>query len=160
MKILDTLKSRVTGLGAFGLSVSWEYQESEAEVIRSLFLDFENHRVLFDRGCGSDRTAMIESVEKIREDITNALKKLPNNSEAITNLKALRAECQATQGRIELHNVSQNKSYYQGPEEDFFFELGQFRGVFGVHLALLAQAFRVDIGEQFEHILPAPIKNV
>ena len=152
---MDKIKPRLTGIGAFGLSISWEYLESEKDLIENLLIDFEDHRVLFDRGCGSDRSAMLRSLERIRKELTEALKKLQKHSHTSIVLRAIRAECQATQSRIETHNVSVDQSRYQGPEEDFFFELGQFRGVFGIYLNALALVFDLEVDPQFEHILPS-----
>jgi hypothetical protein len=144
--------SRITGMGIGPVSLSWNPPETERKIAGDLVAALGDRRVLFDKGCGSDRAAMIASVTKIRDELTETLKRLPLSSDLRLALSRMRSACHAFQSRLEALHISPKG--YGGPEEDLFMAIGQFRGRIGESLAIICAACEIDLEDHFESILP------
>ncbi|SRR6266498_3495024 len=146
------ITSRITGMGIGPVSISWNPPETERKIVGDLVAALGDRRVLFDKGCGSDRAAMIASVMKIRDELTETLKRLSPSSDIRSALSRMRSACHAFQSKLEALHISPKG--WGGPEEDLFIAIGQFRGRIGESLAVICAACKIDLEDQFESILP------
>jgi len=83
--------SRISGVQPWG--VSWTTTPTERAVVSALVVEFENHRVLWDSGCGQDRKKMIESIEILRRKLTEAIQQLGEESATRDAVQQLRDCC-------------------------------------------------------------------
>jgi hypothetical protein len=144
----------LTGIQIGPVGLSWQLNTPAHEVVRQFLIDLADRRVLFAKGCGSDRIDMIRSVGLIREAVTSALRQLPPKSGPSSSLELIRSECHKFQTRLEVRGVDSITG--KGPEEDLFLTLGQFRSAVGFALSALAVTCEIDLPADFESILPSP----
>src|SRR5271157_1716421 len=129
------LASRITGVSIPVFGVSWKPPESEREVVRHTFIFLEDRRALYNDFAWEDEREVAESVLAIRAELTDALKRLTETSEAVPSLKAMRAGC-----REYLDHVR-----HQGSRFGFVSELGRLRAIIGIQVAYLAVKYGLDI---------------
>jgi hypothetical protein len=146
---------RITGISTPVFGVSWEPPQSERQLIRKLMTFLEDRRALYNAYNLEVPEWVTESVLKIREQLTDILGILPEESMAVPPLKAMQAACRKFLDQTgQLHHRG---GLLYGPDgETFFTALGELRGVFGIHIAQLCVSYRVNLGSQLEAILPEP----
>jgi hypothetical protein len=86
---------------------------------------------------------IFDSIQTIRESISDLLQNLPENSKAISPLRSMRAACR---------KFLNNDPYSAGHE--IAVALGELRSTFGVHLAILAVQYGIDIDSELSSIIP------
>jgi hypothetical protein len=147
------LAGRITGISFPIFGVSWNPPESEREVVRETFIFLEDRRALYNDFAHEIDQQVAESVLSIRTELTSALKRIPENSEAATAFKAMRAACpeylDSTQGR---HGV------WGGPFS-FMAQLGRLRAMIGVQVTYLAVKYGIDIDGELVRIIPPELRN-
>jgi hypothetical protein len=112
--------SRLSGFQPWGLS--WTTTPTERAVVSALVVEFENHRVLWDSGCGQDRKEMIESVETLRIKMTEAIQQLKEESATRVAVQHLRDCCIDFQSWLERDGFSIDG--FGAPSEDFYGSAG------------------------------------
>ncbi|MFN0197956.1 MAG: hypothetical protein ACKVT0_14520 [Planctomycetaceae bacterium] len=146
---LDFLR-RITGISTPILGVSWNPSPPERPIILRLFAQLGDRRVLFDSGCGVPRREMIDSATTMRENITEAVGAINDQSPGKRCLSDMRRACHQFQSFLEQRFKGDG---YGGPEEDFYMAIGELRGTVGKSLSELCQIYRISIDEDVAKII-------
>lgn len=154
----EEIVRRITGLsGPFGLGVSWEATPPDVTHARRLFTFLEDRRILYVPHVLEVPSHCVMSVIEIRHYLTAMLQALDEGSELAPHVRAMRAACRkflnATQDReggLLIHGT--RPGHFQS--WTFLPAIGELRGVFGVHLALIASKYGLDIEDDLASILP------
>jgi hypothetical protein len=158
---LKDIWSRLTGISVSVVGVSWQPTESETVAARRVVAFLEDRRVLFAPDELEVPGHCVESVVMIRQQLTSEIGKLDPKSPLGQNLRAMRAAC-----RKFLEDVDANRrervilfanQHGHWASWKFYSALGELRGVFGVHLAVIVASFQLDIEGQLASILPAEV---
>lgn len=151
--------SRITGLSCPIFGVQWNPPESDRAIARRVIAFLEDRRVLYIPSEAETPRHCVESVLRIREFLTAELGRIESGTPMTQALRGMRAACrkfltavEADDGRIVLYGASHNHycSWI------FISALGELRGVFGVHLAVLSSSYGLDVEDQLAVILPEP----
>lgn len=100
---------------------------------------------------------VVQSVLHMRNELTNGLKRVGDNSPARDAMRAMRASCREfldTTSATGMGRGARMSEYGTYQQETFLLELGKLRSVFGRQLATLGYLYGVDIEEQLASILP------
>jgi len=161
MKFREIL-SRLTGISVPVFGVSWNPPEADCAIVKRVIAFLEDRRVLYAPSEMEVPEHCVHSVIEIRGFLTGEIGKLGDGSDLAANLRALRAACrkfldtvQNDDGRIIRHGFS------QGHWASWVFNsaLGELRGVFGVHVAILATKYGIDVEKELAAILPVEDEN-
>jgi hypothetical protein len=151
-----SLLSRLGGVSAFGFGVSFKPTEADRTIVRELLTFLEDRRALFVQAIWEQPDHVVQSVQQIRTELTNALKRLGEKSPAAEACRLMRGACRdfvskvgETALRPEEIRLAQG---WQG--ENFLIALGALRATFGQQIALLAHLYEVDLEEHLAAILP------
>jgi hypothetical protein len=142
----------LTGFSTPIFGVSWNPPKDEREVIRKMIIFLEDRRVLFNPYRLEHFDPVIDSVLKIRKNLTEVLENLGENSEAVPSIRAMRAEC-----RKFLDYISEQEHRFM--LTDLYVGLGELRGVFGQHIARLCTMYGIDVEGDLVKILPIEDKE-
>jgi hypothetical protein len=144
------LTSRLTGVSIPVFGVSWTAPEPERKVVRDLLVFLEDRRALYNPYAFEIDTQVSDSVLEIRKELTEAIRRLPETSNAVPLLRALRASC-----REYLNSVND----HQHRMRSFMVELGKLRSLFGVNIAYLAIEYGIDIEGELAAVVPPQFKE-
>lgn len=152
------IASRLTGISCPVFGVSWNPPEAERSVARRVLAFLEDRRVLYVPSEVELPHHCVQSVLEIRHFLTSEIGVLPAESVIAQSLSAMRAASrkfmntvQGDEGRIIQFGASQG--HYAS--WIFIAALGELRGVFGIHIAMLAVRYGLDIERQLSSIIPA-----
>ncbi|MGH9210906.1 MAG: DUF6650 family protein [Acidimicrobiales bacterium] len=159
------LTSRLTGLDVLGFGASWEPATSDAVVAEGVIRYLEDRRVLYASADVEVPEHCIASVLDIRRELTDVLGNGGISPVLSDSLRAMRAACRVFLGRLRLNpNLHQFEIMHSYRDDrhrpiglhDWVLNqaIGELRGVFGVHIALLASRYGVDVEEDLATILP------
>ena len=152
MKLLfRDLASRITGISIPIFGVSWNPPESERKIVREIFVFLEDRRALYNDFAHEIDGEVAESVLEIRRQLTDALKRLPEESKAVPCFKAVRAACR------EYLDSAHSRSF-SGPFS-FMTELGRLRAMIGVQVAYLAVKYGIDIDGDLLRVIPPDLRD-
>jgi len=152
MKILfKELASRLTGVSLPVFGVSWNPPEPERMIVREALVFLEDRRALYNDFAHEIEDQVAQSVLQIRTELTAAIRRLPENAEAASSFRAMRAAC-----REYLTNTGHRSPRFFGSMAD----LGRLRGIFGVHIAYLAIKYGIDIEGDLASIVPLELREV
>ena len=146
------IASRITGISIPVFGVSWIPPENEREIVRQTFIFLEDRRALYNDFAHELNREVLESVLAIRTELTDAIKRLPERSEAVPCLKAMRAAC-----RDYLDNARPAGAF--GGPFSFMAELGRLRAMFGVQVAYLAVKYGIDLERELARVVPPEMRD-
>jgi len=147
------IAGRITGVSIPIFGVSWTPPESERKIVRETFVFLEDRRCLYNDFAHEIVDQVAESVLAIRGELTSALKRLPETSQATACFKAMRAAC-----REYLDSNQMHPRCFGGPFS-FMAELGRLRAMVGVQIAYLAVKYGVDIDGDLVRVIPAELRD-
>ena len=154
----QSLASRIAGISALGFGVSWKAPEPERVVVRDVITTLEDKRALYSQTVWEEPSHVVQSLLKIRDELTSGLKRVGDNSPAKDAFRIMRASCRDFLTLTSAKAYEDDKGMMRGDhmweQEQFFIELGKLRAVFGQQLALLGYLYGVDIEESLAAILP------
>ena len=164
------MSSRLTGLDVLGFGASWDPATSDAAVAESLVRYLEDRRVLYAFADVEVAEHCISSVLDIRRELTDILAQGGIDSVLVDSLRAMRASCRAFLERLRLDPtmdqfqiVHAYRDHLAGSTglHDWILNqaIGELRGVFGVHLALLASRYGIEVEEELATILPPELED-
>jgi len=154
MKIgFKKIASRITGISIPIFGVSWNPPESEREVVRETFIFLEDRRALYNDFAHEIDHEVADSVLAIRAELTAALKRMPEDSKAVSSFKAMRAAC-----REYLDSTCRHKGVWSLPFS-FMTQLGRLRAIIGVHIVYLAVEYGIDIDGELVRIIPPEYRD-
>lgn len=150
---------RMTGFSTPVFGVSWSAPTPEREWIRHLLNFLEDRRVLYVPYPNEEFDYAVRSVIEIRKELTETLNKLPEKSEAVDPVRAMRAACRKFLNDPSLESRNPERSHrpptLHWMEPGFLVALGELRASFGVQIARLSVRYGIDIEEELASILPA-----
>jgi hypothetical protein len=159
----QSLANRLAGVSILGFGASWKAPEPERVVVRDVITALEDKRALYSQAVWEEPTHVIQSLFKIRDELTNGLKRVGDKSPAKDAFRIMRATCRdfltltSTQALQHRHGMMRGKNMWE--QEQFFIELGKLRSVFGQQLAVLGYLYGIDIEESLATILPPEATN-
>jgi hypothetical protein len=153
----QSLASRLAGVSILGFGASWKAPEPERIVVRDIITMLEDRRALYSQAVWEEPSHVVQPLFKIRDELTNGLKRVGDNSPAKEAFRIMRAACR---NFLTLHSA-QAQEHNRGmireigyQQEEFFVGLGKLRATFGQQLAVLGYLYGVDIEESLASILP------
>lgn len=162
MKFEDIVK-RLTGISTPFFGVSWNPPEAERDIARRIIAFMEDRRVLYAPSEMEVPQHCVDSVIHIREFLTDEIGKLETDKEITKSLRAMRAACRKFLSRVGGDKQGEILMYghHRNHWASWVFNdaLGQMRGVFGVHIALMAVKYGLDIEGELASILPEEDKG-
>jgi len=140
------LIARITGVSVPVFGISWQPPEPERKVVRDVLVFLEDRRALYNDFAHEIEDQVSESVLQIRSELTNAIRRLTDDSKATASFRAMRAACRQYLDDTQ----AQHHPHFFGA----MVELGRLRATFGFHVALLALQYGIDIEGDLSTILP------
>lgn len=147
------LAKRITGVSLPVFGVSWNPPVPERDIVRAVFVFLEDRRALYNPFDFEEGPHVAQSVLAIRAEMTGALKRLPESSEASSSLRAIRAACR------EYLDVTQQRGRRWGPPFEFSVALGRLRAIVGVQVSYLAVKHGIDIEGELLQVIPAEFRD-
>lgn len=153
----QSLASRLAGVSILGFGASWKAPEPERVVVRDVITALEDKRALYSQAVWEEPGHVVQSLFKIRDELTSGLKRVGDNSPAKDAFRIMRATCRdfltlnSAKAHENNHGMMRDMGYQQ---EEFFIGLGKLRSTFGQQLAVLGYLYGVDIEESLASILP------
>ncbi len=144
MKAKD-IKYRLTGVSIGPIGASWEQIKTERDKAQRLVTFLEDRRVLYGPFDFEMPDHCIQSVLEIRRFLTAELQDLPARSKLAGHLRAMRASCRKFLDMLPDGRV---------PQMVFLTSLGELRGVLGLHLAVIAAQYELDVEDELSSIFP------
>ena len=151
------IANRLTGISTPFGGASWQPAEMEIAAARRIIASLEDRRVLYAPEEIAVASHCVQSVIEIRHRLSDELGKLDSGAELAASLRAMRAACRkflervGTDGREGIHHAN-GWGFHSWT---FGSALGELRGTFGVHVAKIAAAFKLDVEDRLASILPA-----
>jgi uncharacterized protein DUF6650 len=151
------IANRLTGISTPFGGASWQPAEMEISAARRVIAYLEDRRVLYEPEQMEVPDHCVHSVIEIRHRLSDELGKLDGSSELAASLRAMRVACRkflervGTNGRDGIHHAN-GWGFHSWT---FGSALGELRGTFGVHVARIAAAFKLDVEDRLASILPA-----
>ena len=151
------IANRLTGISTPFGGASWQPAEMEIAAARRVIAFLEDRRVLYEPSEMEVPSHCVHSVIEIRHRLSDELGKLDGGSELAASLRAMRAACRkflervGTDGREGIHHANS----WGFHSWTFGSALGELRGTFGVHVARIAAAFKLDVEDRLASIVPA-----
>jgi hypothetical protein len=151
------IANRLTGISTPFGGASWQAAEMEITAARRVIALLEDRRVLYEPSEMEVPSHCVHSVIEIRHRLSDELGKLDSGSELAESLRAMRATCRKFLERV---GTDGSEGIYHANGWGFHSwtfgsALGELRGTFGIHVAKIAAAFKLDVEDQLASILPA-----
>ena len=147
---------RPTGAGAFGFSLNWEKVPGDKEVARRVVTFLEDRRLLFGERHVEDEMHCVYSAIDIRRFLTEELTKAKPGRSLAESLRAMRT---AMRGFVEAAGPDAIRFQYHpvGGADLFSLALGDLRSLVGVHLAVIAGQYGIEVEPDLARIFPPDI---
>jgi hypothetical protein len=161
MRFMEII-SRITGFSVPVFGIQWSPSEAERTIARRVLTLLEDRRVLYSPSQMEVPSHCVESVLRIRESLTSELGQLDPASDLAASLRAMRAACRKFQTAVDAdHRAPIIYGAQRGHYASWIFNgaIGELRGVFGVHIALLAAKHGLDIEDELAAIIPASAED-
>jgi hypothetical protein len=150
---------RVTGAGGFGFSVNWEKVPGDEQVARRVIIFLEDRRVLFGKRHAEDEMYCVNSANEIRHFLTGQLSRARAGKSLDMSIRAMRA---ALREFVDAAGPdARNFRYNRGGAmtDEFSLALGQLRSLVGLHVALIAQHYDIEVEDELAQILPPALDD-
>jgi hypothetical protein len=144
---------RITGVSIPVFGISWNPSESERSIVRETFVFLEDRRALYNDFAHEMAHEVNSSVQEIRRELTAALKRLPESSEATQSLVCMRAAC-----REYLDSTQRKGNGWDGPFS-FMVQLGRLRTIIGTHIVYLSAKYGIDVDGELVRVIPPEFQN-
>ena len=144
------IASRITGISIPVFGVSWNPPVSERKIVREVLVFLEDRRALYNDYAHEIEDQVTTSVLEMRKNLTDAIQKLPDESNAVPRLRAMRAACR---------EYLDCKDRHFQPSFMFLTALGRLRSLCGVNVAYLAVEYGVNIEGELASIVPPEFKK-
>ncbi|RUW52216.1 hypothetical protein EOA32_13490 [Mesorhizobium sp. M1A.F.Ca.ET.072.01.1.1] len=174
-RTFDAIRSSLTGIGFLSISGSWNPPIAQRTTILRLFNFLENRRVLYVPMHFEVPDQVDQSVSQIRNELTQILNDLPENSSAARCVRHLRtaSRCFLEDAPPDYRNIAyrlrndvDRGSPIRWHDDDerpltpgYFVALGELRAIFGLQLSALAAEFEIDVEEDLASIFPVAVER-
>jgi hypothetical protein len=147
---------RPTGIGAFGFSLNWEKVPGDEDVARRVITFLEDRLLIFGERHARDAWYCVHSAQEVRHFLTNELTKAKPGRSLDESLRAIRSYLRAFVAAA-------------GPEADFGADdradvtarfslaLGELRSLIGLHVAVIADQYGIEVEPDLKQIFPPDI---
>lgn len=154
--------ARLTGFSTPLIGASWQALPAERDVAAELLTRFEDRRVLYNPSEAEIPHHCVQSVLEVRRMLSDALVRLGGKGVLAEHIRALGAASrrfldQMGTGGDDDFEAMRSPGHYRS--RDFLDALGQLRGIFGVHLAMIAARYDLDVHGSLRDILPPEITD-
>jgi hypothetical protein len=145
------LLRRLRGIYTPFVGVSWEPPIGEIELARKLVTYLEDRRALFYPFHVEVEWQVTDSILQIRHFLTGLVCEVKSNSLLHEAITAMRAACWKYLDEVHAHGVllSNREGYGR-----FAMALGELRAHFGLHLARICIAYKIDPEKHLTTIMP------
>jgi hypothetical protein len=149
---------KLTGFSTPWFGASWQPTASERDVAKQLLAHLEDRRVLYNPSHAEIPDHCVRSIIEVRHLLTDALAKLGNDGALAEHIRALGAAGRKFLDRVGTgddadYAAMRSSGHYMSWE--FLDALGQLRGVFGVHIALIAARYDLVVHGDLRDVLPS-----
>jgi hypothetical protein len=147
---------RPTGVGAFGFSLNWEKVPGDEDVARRVITFLEDRRLLFGVRHSEDELECVHSAIEIRHFLTEELTKAKPGRSLAESLRAVRTAMRAF---VDAGGPgARNFRYHDGYMTDqFSMALGELRSRVGLHLAVIADQYGIEVEPDLKRIFPPEV---
>ena len=155
MKFKEIL-NRLTGISVPVFGIQWSPSELEITKARRIISFLEDRRVFYNPYDMETSEYCIHSINEVRHFLTTELGGVDESSEFAHNLRAMRAACRKFLNTCQEDKKQRIIVFYRDNYEShiFFSALGELRGIFGIHIGLIAAQHGLDIEDELASILP------
>lgn len=144
---------RLTGISTPLVGVSWQASAAERDVAAQLLARLEDRRVLYSPSEAEVPHHCAQSVIDVRRGLSDALATLGGKGVLAEHIRAMGSASRRFLDRIGTdYDAMREGGHYLSWE--FLDALGQMRALFGVHLAMIAARYDLDIRGELRNILP------
>ena len=149
---------RVTGFSCPIFGVSWDPGVAKVTAARRVLVYLEDRRALFEPFEAESPEHCVRSILDLRQFLTSELGQLDDKEDDLApHLRAMRASCRKFLRSTDV--LDQGAGGFRGPvyrshEWVFNQALGELRGTFEVHIAMLSSKFGIDVEDNLATILP------
>jgi hypothetical protein len=153
---------RLTGFSTPFVGASWTVPPAERDLAAELLARLEDRRVLYNPSDAESPEHCVRSVIEIRHMLSEVLAKLGGGGALADHVRALGAASRRfldRMGRDGGHDYDAAASWGHWRSWDFQDALGQMRGIFGVHLAIIAARYDLTVRGDLQSILPAETRT-
>jgi hypothetical protein len=149
------IANRLTGFSTPLFGVQWNAPTLDVEIARKAVAFLEDRRVLYAPESMEMPEHVVRSVIEIRAMLTDVLGQVDRESHLGQGASAMRAACRKCIDRLQASGIDANRMDWGSWQEwEFSLALGELRGVVGIHVALIAAAYGIDVEEPLASILP------
>ena len=126
------LLSRLGGFSMFGFGLSFKPTEADRTIVRELLTFLEDRRALFVGSIWEQPEYVVESVQQMRTELTDALKRLGEKSPAVDACRLMRGACRDFVSQVDQKALrGSGEMFARGWQgEDFLIALGTLRATF------------------------------
>lgn len=148
----------LTGAGAFGFSLNWESAPSEKNVARRVITFLEDRRLLFGRRHQEDEMHCVSSAIEIRSFITEEIANAKPGKSLEASLRAIRAAMRSFLDAAGPNARNFRFRYeHHYTTDPFSLALGELRTLVGLHLAVIADQYAIEVESGLKQIFPPEI---
>lgn len=148
---------RLTGFSTPWFGASRQPTTSERDVAKQLIAHLEDRRVLYNPSHAEVPNHCVQSIMEIRRLLSEAIGELDAGGSLAAHLRALAAASRKFLDRVVVggeadYAAMRSPGHYLSWE--FLDALGQLRGVFGLHIAMIAARYDLKVHGDLRSILP------
>ncbi len=149
--------ARLTGFSTPLFGASWQPSATERDVASELLTRLEDRRVLYNPASAEIPHHCAQSIIEVRHILTDALAKLAGKGVLAEHVRAMAAASRRFLDRIGAEGppdfeAMRSTGHYLSWE--FQDALGQLRAIFGVHIAMIAARYDLEVHGHLRDVLP------
>lgn len=145
---------RVTGIGAFGLSLNWEKVDGDKQIARNVITFLEDRRILFADYHGENEVLCVRSAIEARNFLTDQISQAKPGRSLDASLRAMRTSFRhfVELGGFDGHNFGRHR--YVSDLDPLSLALGALRSEVGLQILLIAYYYGLEVEDELAAILP------
>jgi uncharacterized protein DUF6650 len=147
---------RPTGIGAFGFSLNWEKVPGDKDIARRVVTFLEDRRLLFGERHSGDEMHCVNSAIEIRRFLTDELARAKPGRSLDQSLRAMRTAMRAFVDAAG-PDACNFKHHFPDQTDRFSLALGELHTLVGLHLAVIADQYRIEVEPDLRQILPPDV---
>ncbi|WP_339897694.1 DUF6650 family protein [uncultured Gilvimarinus sp.] len=147
-----SILGRVNGISTPIFGVSWSPENTEKDKARRLITFLEDRRVLFYEEEREGADFCRQSVELIREKITDFLQDFETDKDIVKAIRKFRSACRAFCNEVGAINFNNEPVPVQ--RSILNAELAKLRKIAGVTIGSLAISYGLDVEDELASIIP------
>lgn len=155
------MANRLTGISTPFFGASWKPPELDVDVANELITFLEDRRMLYVPHAWESGAYVVSSVMETRAELTKFLARVDRESPLGESMRTMRAACrkfltQSGPPGISTRALASEVAQFSDPivRWNLAADLGELRGVFGIHIARISAAYGIDVEEDLAAILP------